>query len=386
MADKATDTSTNNPIIIDPRMLNNYYDQDDGIDLFQLFSNLWAQKLLIIIVMMLVTSVGGCYAFLSTSIYESKVYLLPPTEKNTAELRKLTQYTSTSTNYSTSYVYNKFIKILNSNQSKLSFFQRPEIKEYYINSNSSELKAWESFLEDLAINLPKKGKSNIDVSFETDSAQHSAQWLNNYIEHATILTKNQLALDITEEIDSKKEQISLQISSRVEQYSSNLEKELAKLTEALAIAKSLGLTEPLNMDAIDNEKSNMMIDEVRRLYKSGSHALEAEITALKNRKQSKLFIPGLAGLLLQQAVLTSLSVDQAKIQPVQIDLAAQITEKPIKPKKVLIVAISLILGAMLGIFSALIRSVLVNRSGGGDGIAPFTSPTPPDMRFSASGG
>jgi chain length determinant protein (polysaccharide antigen chain regulator) len=346
-------------------MLNNYYDQDDEIDLFQLFSNLWAQKLLIIVVTVLITAVGGFYAFLSTPIYESKLYLLPPTEKDTVQLKKLAQYTSTSTststNYSTSYVYDKFIETLNSNYTKWSFFQRPEIKQYYMNSGSSELNAWEDFLKDLAINLPKKDKSTIDVSFKTDSAQHSAQWLNNYIEHVTSLTKNQLASDIAEEIDSRKEQIALQISSRIELYSSNLKKEIAKLTEALAIAKSLGLTSPLNMDAIDNEKNDMMIDEVRRLYKLGSHALEAEITALKNRKQSELFIPGLADLLQQQAVLTSLIVDKANIQPVQIDLAAQVTEEPIKPRKVLILAVSLILGAMLGIFSALIRSVIVNR-------------------------
>ncbi len=367
MTNKPIDTPINNPIIIDPRMLNNYYDQDDEIDLFQLFSNLWAQKLLIIVVTVLITAVGGFYAFSSTPIYESNLYLLPPTEKDTAELKKLAQYiststsTSTSTNYSTSFVYDKFIATLNSNHAKRSFFQRPEIKEYYMNSSSSELKAWEGFLKDLAINLPKKDKSTIDVSFKTDSAQHSAQWLNNYIEHVTSLTKNQLASGITEEINSRKEQIALQISSRIELYSSNLKKEIAKLTEALAIAKSLGLTSPLNMDAIDNEKNDMMIDEVRRLYKLGSPALEAEITALKNRKQSELFIPGLADLLQQQAVLASLIVNKANIQPVQIDLAAQVTEEPIKPRKVLILAVSLILGAMLGIFSALIRSVIVNR-------------------------
>jgi len=352
--------ANNNPIIIDPRMLNNYCEQDDEIDLFQLFSNLWAQKLLIIFVMLLVTAVGGFYAYSSTPIYESKVYLLPPTEKNTVELRKLAQYTSTSTNYSTSYVYNKFIEILNSNQSKQSFFKRSEINDYYIKDGSSELKAWEHFLKDLVINIPKKGKLNLDVSFKTNSAQHSAQWLNNYIEHATVLTNNQLVSDIIEETGSKKEQISLQISSRTELYSSDLEKEIAKLTEALEIAQSLGLMEPLNMDAMENE-NNMMIDEVRRLYKMGTHALKAEITALKNRKQSKLFIPGLADLLQQQAILTSLVVDKANIQPIQIDLAAQVTEKPIKPRKVLILAISLILGAMLGVFLALIRSVIANR-------------------------
>ncbi|NQY25962.1 MAG: hypothetical protein HRT92_02150 [Piscirickettsiaceae bacterium] len=49
------------------------------------------------------------------------------------------------------------------------------------------------------------------------------------------------------------------------------------------------------------------------------------------------------------------------IQPVQVDLAAEISKKPIKPKKVLILAVSLVLGFMLGVFGALIRSFIHNR-------------------------
>ncbi|MOA51848.1 hypothetical protein D3C78_1750450 [compost metagenome] len=41
-----------------------------------------------------------------------------------------------------------------------------------------------------------------------------------------------------------------------------------------------------------------------------------------------------------------------------LDSAAEVPETPIKPKKLLIFAIGLILGGMLGIFIALVRSML----------------------------
>jgi len=360
------DTSENKSIATDPRLINAYYDHDDEIDLFELFSNLWKEKLLIVLVACTVVIFGGLYAFLSTPVYESKLYLLPPTEKNTVELKKLmllTNSNSNSTAYSVTSVYTTFIEILKSNSAKRSFFQQPDIYDYYTSNGTSEINAWKNYLNALSVNIPKKAKviTSINVSLNTDSALTSQQWLNDYIDHVITLSKQQLLSDLNEQLTSQKQQIELQIASRINLYSSSIEKELAKLKEALSIANSLKLTDPMNMDSIDNEKNDLMVDEVRRLYKLGSHALTAEITALQNRKDNDLFIPGLSDLLQQQALLLSFTINERNISPAQIDLAAQLSDKPIKPKKLLIIAISLVLGLMLGVFAAIIRSFINSR-------------------------
>ena len=354
------DTSENKSIATDPRLINAYYDHDDEIDLFELFSNLWKEKLLIVLVACTVVIFGGLYAFLATPVYESKLYLLPPTEKNTIELKKLALLTNTSAAaYSVTPVYTLFTEVLTSNQAKRSFFQRPDIFEYYTSNGTSEIKAWENYLDDLSVNFPKK--LGINISLRTDAAITSQQWLNDYVDHVMSLSKQQLLSDLNEQFTSQKQKIDLQIASRINLYSSSIEKELAKLKEALSIANSLKLTDPMNMDSIDNEKNDLMVDEVRRLYKLGSHALTAEITALQNRKDNDLFIPGLSDLLQQQALLLSFTINERNISPAQIDLAAQLSDKPIKPKKRLIIAISLVLGLMLGIFAAIIRSFINSR-------------------------
>lgn len=370
VAEKPLDSSSNKFTEVTYTLPRRNVNQEDEMHLSLLISNIWKQKLLIILITIIVTALGASYSFLSAPTYESKTYLLPPTNKNINELKKLASYThlisdtnttiSVNTDYSTQYVYSKFIQVLKSNQAKHSFFQQPKIKQHYGNQLQSESKAWERFLTDLTVKPPKKGKSETIVTFRAKSAQDSAQILNSYIKHAISITKNQLLMDYIEEIDTQKEQINNQISSLSNLYTSEIKKELAKLHEALGIAKSIELSLPLDITSINIEKNGMMIDEVRRLYKLGSNALQAEINALQNRKESELFIPGLSNLLQQQSVLNSLSIDINKIQPARIDLPAYVPEKSLKPQKVLVLATSLILGMLLGIFLALIRISITN--------------------------
>jgi len=367
-----TDTPQNAPIIIDPSMLQQFGGRNDEIDLIKLFSNLWDLKRLIIFSTLLLTLLGGLYAFFATPIYESKAYLRPPTGKDIVELKKIALYIDPAggTGYSTSTVYEKFLGILDSNQAKRVFFQRPLIHDYYMENSGSETQAWEAFLEDLTVNIPanipKGDITNIDVSFKSKSVQNGSKWLNDYIEHVFFLTKTQLYSDITEAVNSQKEQIDLKIESRFSLYNSELDKEIAKLNEALVIASSLNLTAPLKTDAIDNENSNLMIDEIRRLYKSGTKALRAEIEVLISRKDKLLFVPRISGLQQKQEVLSSLSINKDNIQPAQIDLEAQVSESPIKPKKALILAVSTVIGLMLGVLGALIITIIRsrNKSGG----------------------
>ena len=359
------DNNNNTPIIIDPKLLQQFGNREDEIDLIKLFSNLWSLKSLIIFSTLLFTLLGGLYAFLATPVYESNIYLRPPTEKDIVELKKITLYISpgNKTEYTTGSVYEKFVGMLRSNHAKRTFFQRAEIHDYYARSGSSGNIAWKNFLRGLSVNVPKVGDiANIDVSFRTTSAERSQQWLNDYIEHVFSLTKTQLLSDIKEALNSQKEQVNLQIESRFSLFNLELEKEIAKLTEALVIAKSLNLTTPVNANVFENKNSNLMVDEMRRLYKSGTKALKVEVDVLLSRKDNILFVPGVSGLLHQQKVLSSLIINEDNVQPAQIDLEAQISDKPIKPKKALILAISAVLGFMLGVLWAIICLIIRHRN------------------------
>jgi LPS O-antigen subunit length determinant protein (WzzB/FepE family) len=63
----------------------------------------------------------------------------------------------------------------------------------------------------------------------------------------------------------------------------------------------------------------------------------------------------------QLAYLDSISLDTDKIRPALVDLAAVEPLSPIKPKKSLILALSVVLGGMIGVMFVLIRSAVRNR-------------------------
>ncbi|MGB0466078.1 MAG: Wzz/FepE/Etk N-terminal domain-containing protein [Pontibacterium sp.] len=351
------------------------------IDLFELFAAIWQQKTLISIITLIFALAGVGYAYKATPVYESRVYLLPPANKDTLELQKLNFVSSTlntapdsdsdfkatpnsDNSYSSRSVYNKFLLLLDSHSAKRSFFEQSDVNKYFIQQEVNHLKAWQNFNKNLSINLPTTNDPvSVSISFRGNSPELAARWANEYISSVITLTQIQLATDVRAEISSKIQKIEQQIKNRQALYKSKINVEIAKLNEALQIAKALGLTQPLRTDSIIDDQNLMMIDEVRRLYKLGSDILEAEITVIRARKNSEIFIPELSDLLQQQTLFSSIKIEPNKIQPVLIDLPAEPNSKPIKPRKALMIVIFIMLGAIIGIVIAAIRTTIHRKSG-----------------------
>lgn len=176
---------------------------------------------------------------------------------------------------------------------------------------------------------------------------------------------------------------------------------ITQLEEAIRIAGELGISKPTTPSALgqtaDSGQGNVFRTEVFNqqfpLHFMGTEALEAErntllkrrsddhvepriskirselqllehnreIESLKNRKNEDLFLAQLAEIREEQARLASINLDFSNLDLVRIDQPAIQPAKPIKPKKVLIMSLGLILGGMLGVFIALIRGMLAKR-------------------------
>lgn len=175
--------------------------QDDEIDLFQLFEILWHGKLLITFISLIFVTGGAGYAFLSTPVYESRAYLLPPTKKGIVELNKA-QLLSTAAGTKES-VYQTFLQQLNSNNAKHKFFEQADVNTYFINRAANQLHAWKAFNKALTVNSPKTGElAEADISFKADNPELSATWANAYIDLAINLTRRQVTEDLQEKISA----------------------------------------------------------------------------------------------------------------------------------------------------------------------------------------
>jgi len=97
------------------------------------------------------------------------------------------------------------------------------------------------------------------------------------------------------------------------------------------------------------------IAQIARELKLLEHNRQIEV--LKSRENEDLFLKDLAVWREEAARLRSLQFDAGSLKLVAIDQRAVEPRQPIKPKKSLIVALTLVLGGMLGVFVALVRNL-----------------------------
>lgn len=207
---------------------------------------------------------------------------------------------------------------------------------------------------------------------------------------------------LKEEDDLKKAQLTDELTALTQELKSRRENRIQELNEAISIAKALGITKPATPSSMANEATTTSTGSVIRtevnsqqipLYFMGTETLTAErkalqaresdaftsnriveinkalkllennrkIEQLEARENDDLFLKELAESRIEIAHLQSLDVDMEKLNLVRIDQAAIEPTSPIKPNKKLIVAIGVVLGGMLGLFLALIRSAILKR-------------------------
>lgn len=178
------------------------------------------------------------------------------------------------------------------------------------------------------------------------------------------------------------------------------ENRIKQLDEAIAIAASLGIkkpTTPSSMSEGTRASGSVIKTEVNNqnipLYFMGTEALEAEkqsllsrenddfasgriveiaqelkllehnrqIEVLESRENEDLFLAELAEQHKEISRLKGLKVNMDNLKMVSVDQFAAQPASPIKPKKTMIVAVGVVLGGMLGLFVALLRSAIRKR-------------------------
>ena len=342
--------------------------QDDEIDLFELIETLWKEKVLIIL-FTVVTALGGAgYAFMATPTYEAEVRLLPPSSKDVAELNKLSgapyvanANANANASFSPSTVFERFVQNLESSSLRKEFLMKPEVSSFYNPDGQSISRVWKGFSESLVVSKPGKNSNATTLKVTLSDPELAADFANAFVESAFINTQADLISDFQEELSQSKNRISATIDSRKQTYVSQIETELAKLREAKSVASKIGIERQDSTDRLAGANENLMVDEMRRLYRLGTVAITAEIEAMQARMKDDSLIPGLVGMQQQLAYLDSISLDTDKIRPAIVDLEAVEPLSPIKPKKSLIVALAVVLGGMVGVMFVLIRSAVRNR-------------------------
>ncbi|MBA1277425.1 LPS O-antigen chain length determinant protein WzzB [Stutzerimonas stutzeri] len=347
--------------------------RDDEIDLVELFKGLWKQKLIIIGVTIAVTACAAAYAYLARPVYEAHATVLPPllsditaynAGRNVPAYRTDNAANGLPKTFSTEDVYAVFIRNLNSLSLRRAFFRDVYLPSLPLDDQSAaDDRLWANFNALLSIKAPDKQQPNMfEVEVEHHDPEQAAAWVNDLVSRASAAAKGDMQRNVMSEIDTRIRSTERRIASLRSTASQRRQDRIAVLQEALVVAKAVGMITP-QVTAGHTSSSDELAAFVdgSLTYMRGAKAIEAELAVLEARKSDDPFIPELRSLQEELSFLNTIEIDPSAVAVFTLDSAAQQPQTPIKPKKMMIVALGLVLGGMLGVFVALIR-LMVGRN------------------------
>jgi LPS O-antigen subunit length determinant protein (WzzB/FepE family) len=407
--------------------------RSDEVDFSALFHLIWKQKYLIIFVACVVTLIAAAYAFTATPVYQvssvlrpaaineldalnrSEVYQLPPGMALTAVGAALESYETR-------------LNFFRANQKLFKSFERPgrTLEQSFEEFNRSSIR--------LVLPDPKKADSlsaYIKLEMNYPAGIDGVAILNGFIEYAIASEQQRIASDLNIIVKNRLNELKGKLDAARSGYSVDKEAKIASLTEAdqlrraqlldeltalraqlknqrmnrmaqldeaIGIAKSLGIKKPSTPSSLGEMSrdtgSNVMRTEITNqaipLYFMGVEALEAERTALLQRKSDDFtdprigqiakelqllksnrqievlnsrenedrFLAGVQPLRAEEARLRNLNMDMTRLKLVTIDQQALEPLSPIKPRRLLIIAFGMIFGVVLGLALAFARHIV----------------------------
>jgi chain length determinant protein (polysaccharide antigen chain regulator) len=351
---------------------------DDEIDLFDLIDDIWSHKRWVFIGLFATLILAGIYVFKVTPVYQAEAKVKSATANDLIEFSRpqlqggyeipedsddeFQKFTSPIFEMTVNSAFSSATAALLSTRYRKEFYELKldEIKSLP-NSYNEKLtleQNFSNFSKQFSIKTAgvKESESHVQLNLTSTDAESSSQLLNEFIEYALFRRLRDSYNTMLARIEGRVEFLNYQANIMREEYISNKARRILELKEATAISLAVGQVDPVYQNI------GLMEGQKRPLYMLGSKVIKAEIKALETRAAMTLglprgedhFIEGLPKLLLEIDSLKTLNIDVNKISLARVDEEAVVPIEPIKPRKLLIMALALVGGLFVGLFMALI--------------------------------
>lgn len=330
----------------------------DEVDLFELVQGVWRQKVWVAVIALPIIILGVAYAELASPIYEAKLYVQPPSQNDIAQLNYGRGGDTGLSMLTIKDVYEVYLRSLQSEAVRNNFFRTVYLSTLSEGGRGESRDAlYSQFNRLLKIGVAAKDSpSRFVITASVEDPQQAAVWVATYAEMAASQAKLEVLKGNQSEALVKADNLQQQIDSARAAARKTRQDEIIQLSEALRVARSVGLEKP---PIISGEVSAGMDGALT--YMRGSKALEAEIANLELRASDDPFIAGLRSKQEKLAFYRNLKIEPAVIAVYQQDGVVDQPDKPVKPRKVLIVLLSAVIGVVLGLAVAIGRDVWVRR-------------------------
>ncbi|WP_079226956.1 LPS O-antigen chain length determinant protein WzzB [Pseudomonas putida] len=334
----------------------------DEIDLVELVRGVWRQKLWMALVAVPVIGVALAYVMLAAPVYEAKLYIRSPTQNDIAQLNFGRGEGTGLTPLSAKDVYSIYMKALQSEAVRDKFFRNaflPTLTQDERKGSRDALYAQFNGMLTVA-QAARDVPDRYVITASVEDPRLAAIWVSNYAEMAADRAKDELLSGTRSDISIMADNLEQQIRASRASASNQRADQIAQLNEALRIAKSIGLEKPpIISNTLSSEVSAGMGGALT--YMRGAKALEAEIANLEARSSNDPYIPGLRERQEKLNFLRNLKIDPSLVAMYQQDGAVSPPDKPVKPRKVIIMLLAALVGIGMGACVAIGRELWLRR-------------------------
>ena len=329
---------------------------DDEINLFDLWMVLVRQWKVIATVTGIAVLGAVAYLFLTPTVYETQAIVRPPERKHVEALNipGISQVSNTdifdqfTANLTSSFLRQQFI----SETPHLSSLHREFAgqKPQFLRANVPQIKAG-----------VKNEAGLVFLNLRGRDAKLVADWLNGYIVLVEARTIDDFWNGVEAKIINQKKELENQLQIGRDFASKRRLDRIILLEEQIAIARAAKIMERKISDyaKVAGQSVGVTVTTTEEpLYMRGVKELTAEKEELEKRKIDEPFIVGFRDKqekLAQLAVgLEQLQEARANAHAVTVDQPASEIRIPVKPRRMLVLALGIVLGGMLGVFAAFV--------------------------------
>ncbi|MDE1220591.1 Wzz/FepE/Etk N-terminal domain-containing protein [Vibrio aestuarianus] len=350
-----------------------FYEQNDEIDLKELFIALWQGKWIIILTTLVFTIGAITYALTAQEWWSSSAKIAVP------QVQDFKNYQSQVKQYQPIFdvyqddgtilvndfldrliepeaLFQSFVMAFDSNKNKRNFLDSNAVFQNFkskldadadADADEATRRLYNEWFSKLTISQPNKNNKNIiELKVQATTKLDSYNMLQNYINYISYIVRFDALQNLNAIINTKKNELLQQKTALSLQAKQNLEVEIQRAEYALQIATAAKVNTPVQ---------NLGEKEIFSIN-LGSAAIEAKINALKTISNLSVIEPRL-----QQIDSKLTLINDTKINP-GIEFAAfqyldevQMPLNRDKPKRALIAVLGALLGGMLGVAIVLVR-------------------------------
>lgn len=334
----------------------------DEIDLIELVQGVWRQRLWMALVALPVIGLGLVYVFLASSVYEAKLYIRAPTQNQIAQLNFGRGEGTGLAPLSAKDVFSVYLRSLQSEAVRDNFFRSvflPTLTQKERDGSRDAL--FTRFNGMLSVTQASRDvPDRYVITANLEDPRLAATWVASYAELAAGRAKDELLGGTRSDISIMGDNLEQQIRASRASAENQRADQIAQLGEALRIAKSIGLEKPpIISNTLSSEVSAGMGGALT--YMRGAKALEAEIANLESRPSNDPYIPGLRENQERLNFLRNLKIDPSLVAMYQQDGAVSQPDRPVKPRRGLIMVLAVLAGVALGISVAIGRDLWLRR-------------------------